>query len=195
MDPKHFYDDLWLSKNDDSSSRKISRDWFHRYLLDPVFDPHSNTRQEVALSLLSGGDRLLDIGCWDGSLLEKVQSMGIYEELFGVDIVSDGVEKARAKGLNASTVDLNTSLLPFDDLFFTGITFLAVLEHIFDPYLAIKRYIEYYSLEVELIIAVPNVASFTNRLRILFGRLPVTSPDPGWDGRSLPPFLHQTCTG
>lgn len=37
----------------------------------------------------------------------------------------------------------------------------------------------------ELVIDVPNVASFTNRLRILLGRVPVASRDPGWDGGHL----------
>jgi len=37
----------------------------------------------------------------------------------------------------------------------------------------------------ELVIDVPNVASFTNRIRILFGRLPITSTDAGWDGGHL----------
>ena len=36
-----------------------------------------------------------------------------------------------------------------------------------------------------LILNVPNVGSLPNRVRLLLGRLPVTSRDPGWDGGQL----------
>lgn len=60
----------------------------------------ANPRHEVALSLLRGGRRLLDIGCWDGYLLERVREARLYTELYGVDIVEEAVDTARAKGVS-----------------------------------------------------------------------------------------------
>lgn len=185
MDPKAFYEGLWKAKSKADYRPAVQRDWLHRFILDPIFDPTANPRYEVALSLLHGGQRLLDIGCWDGHLLERIQDRQLYHELYGIDVVLEGIETVRAKGFQAHVVDLNQELLPFPDRHFDGVTMLAVLEHIFDPYAVIQEVHRVLRPRGELVIDVPNVASFTNRLRILFGHLPVTSRDAGWDGGHL----------
>jgi len=185
MDPQSFYNKLWNTKSKINNFQVIKRDWFHRRIVDPLFDPTTNPRHEVALQLLRGGHRLLDIGCWNGYLLERIREAGLYQEFYGVDIVPKGIEMVQAKGFNAQVVDLNYSPLPFPDEYFDGITLLAVLEHIFDPYAVIREVWRVLHHGGELVIDVPNVASFTNRFRIMFGRLPVTSTDPGWDGGHL----------
>lgn len=183
--PKTFYQNLWKVKEEQGGRPAVKRDWLHRLILDRIFDPIANPRHEVALRLLQGGERLLDIGCWNGYLLERIRALGLYKELFGVDIVPEAVESARSKGFSTYVVDLNTDPLPFPDEYFDGVTMLAVLEHIFDPYAVIKEVYRVMRPGGELVIDVPNVASFTNRLRILFGRIPITSTDPGWDGGHL----------
>lgn len=185
MDPKKFYATLWESKRDPEFRAPGVRDWFHRLVLDPVFDPWANPRNQVALKLLRGGGRLLDVGCWNGYFLERVREAELYRELHGVDMVEEGVAAARAKGLRAEQVDLNRDTLPFPDAYFDAVTLLAVLEHLFDPYAVIREIHRVVRPGGDFIIDVPNVASFTNRLRILFGGLPVTSADPGWDGGHL----------
>ncbi len=185
MDPKSFYNRLWRLKLRPDYRPAVQRDWFHRLVLDPIFDPTANPRHEVALKLLRGGQRLLDIGCWDGYLLERIREAGLYQELYGVDIVPESVETVRSKGFQAEVVDLNRDPLPFPDEYFDGVTMLAVLEHVFDPYAVIREVHRVLRPGGELVIDVPNVASLTNRLRILFGRLPVTSTDTGWDGGHL----------
>ena len=185
MDPKSFYDRLWGAKCEHDYRPARQRDWFHRFILDPIFDPMANPRHDVALSLLRGGQRLLDIGCWNGYLLERIRAAGLYKELYGIDVVSEGVEAVRSKGFHAEVVDLNETPLPFPDAYFDGITMLAVLEHVFDPYSVIREIRRVLRLGGHLVLDVPNVASFTNRARILLGRLPVTSLDPGWDGGHL----------
>lgn len=183
--PKSFYRHLWEQKETLKNRPALKRDWFHRLILDPIFDPLANPRHEVALKLLQGGERLLDIGCWNGYLLERIREAGLYRELYGIDIVPEAIESARNKGFNAQVVDLNSEPLPFPDGYFDGVTMLAVLEHVFDPYSVMREVHRVMRPGAELVIDVPNVASFTNRLRILLGRLPVTSTDPGWDGGHL----------
>jgi len=161
------------------------RDWFHRFILDPIFDPTANPRSDIALRLLDSGTSLLDVGCWDGRLLEKIRDAGLYKELTGVDIVEAGVNLTRNKGFNAQVVDLNDGVLPFPDQHFDTVTMLAVLEHIFDPYTIIREIRRILRPGGTLIIDVPNVASLTNRVRILLGRIPITSHDSGWDGGHL----------
>jgi SAM-dependent methyltransferase len=185
MDPKSLYTEHFESKTSDARDPKAARDPLHRFVLDPIFDPFANPRAEVALSLLAGGERLLDLGCWAGAFLARVERAERYRELVGVDLVAEGVDTACARGFDARVVDLNADPLPFPDAHFDGVAHLAVLEHVFDPYAVIREVHRVLRPGGEFVIAVPNVASLTNRLRILFGRIPVTSSDPGWDGGHL----------
>jgi methionine biosynthesis protein MetW len=199
MDPKSFYRNLWFAKREADYQPAVQRDWFHRFVLDPIFDPMANPRYQVACSLLRGGNRLLDVGCWNGDLLARICEAGLYTESHGVDIVEEGVQATIARGFQAQIVDLNRSPLPFPDGYFDGVTALAVLEHIFDPYAVVREIHRVLRQDGELVVQVPNVASFSNRARILRGHLPVTSTDAGWDGghlhyftkRALDRFFHQ----
>lgn len=191
MDPKEFYEDRWQAEVSGAPApADAPRDPLHRYLLDPIFDPRANPRPEVALSLLQGGERLLDVGCWNGSFLARVERAGLYSEFEGVDMVEAGVTEARRRGLTAQVVDLNRDPLPFPDAHFDGLTLLAVLEHVFDPYFMLREVHRVLRPGGELVIDVPNAASFSNRLRLLFGRVPVTSADAGWDGGHLHYFTR-----
>ena len=185
MDPKAFYTQILDSEASGERAPKAARDPLHRFVLDPFFDPFANPRPEVALSLLEGGERLLDLGCWTGAFLARVQRAERYRQLVGVDFVAEGVDTARSRGFDARVVDLNTDPLPFPDAHFDGVVHLAVLEHVFDPFAVIREVHRVLRPGGEFVVAVPNVASLTNRLRILFGRIPVTSSDPGWDGGHL----------
>jgi len=177
--------ECFASKTSGEHTPKVARDPLHRFVLDPIFDPFANPRNEVALSMLEGGERLLDLGCWAGAFLTQVQRAERYRDLIGVDIVAEGVDAARARGFEARVVDLNADPLPFPEAHFDGVSHLAVLEHVFDPYAVIREVHRVLRPGGEFVIAVPNAASLTNRLRILFGRIPVTSSDPGWDGGHL----------
>ena len=185
VNPKNFYKNLWEGKQSGQIVSLQNRDWFHRNFLDRLFNPLENSRHNIALNLLKPGTRLLDIGCWDGRLLELIRQAGLYQELYGIDILSEAIENVRLKGFNAQMVDLNNETLPFPENYFDTITLLAVMEHLFDPYSVIGEIHRVLRPSGTLIIDVPNVASFTNRIRILFGRLPITSGDPGWDGGHL----------
>ena len=185
LNPKKFYGDLWKRKQKGEVRPLQNRDWFHRLFLDKIFDPLANPRHEVALKFLNPGQRLLDIGCWDGRLLDLINSKELYEELYGVDISQEAVEKTKAKGYHAQAADLNGDPLPFSDSNFDAVTLLAVLEHVFDPYHLIREIHRVLRPGGLLVIDVPNVGSFSNRVRIVFGYLPITSTDPGWDGGHL----------
>jgi len=185
LNPKNFYKNLWIGKQSGQITSLQNRDWFHRFFLDRVFNPLDNQRHEVTLQLLKPGTRLLDIGCWDGRFLELIRQAGLFRELYGVDMLMEAVEKVKLKGFRAQVVDLNYETLPFPRDYFDAVTLLAVLEHVFDPFAVIHEIHRVLRPGGMLIVDIPNVASFTNRTRILFGRLPVTSGDPGWDGGHL----------
>jgi methionine biosynthesis protein MetW len=190
MDPKAFYEGLWRTKMQPQHAAR-RRDALHRWILDPVFDPAANPRHDVVLRMLPRGGRLLDVGCWNGDFMARVRDAGLFLELYGVDLIAASVDRATARGFHAKVVDLNAEALPFEDGQFDAVTMLAVLEHVFDPYAMIGEIHRVLAPGGVLAIAVPNVGSFSNRMRILFGRIPVTSPDPGWDGGHLHYFTRR----
>lgn len=192
MRPDSFYQRMWDVYQDTPPDEK--RDWLHRVILDRIFDPWANNRSTVALRQLGGGHRLLDIGCWDGGFALRAQEQGLFREVYGVDLVEDAVAIAKKRGVTAYVADLNTEPLPFEAEFFDAVTMLAVLEHVFDPYFAVAEAHRVLKPGGEFIVAVPNVASASNRLRILRGRIPVTSIDPGWDGGHLHYFTPYDLT-
>lgn len=192
-----FYRANYLQKTAGQGGR--DRDFFHRAFLDRIFDPYANSRKEIALRLIEPTDRLLDIGCRDGGFLETALDVGSCAEAYGVDISEEAIENASRRSIQASIVDLNEEPLPYPEGHFGAVTALGVIEHLFDPDFAMYEISRVLAESGQLVIAVPNVASFSNRARILSGREPVTSCDPGWDGghlhyftkRSLDEFLRR----
>ncbi|HLY11277.1 MAG TPA: class I SAM-dependent methyltransferase [Planctomycetota bacterium] len=183
---KHFYDELWTGKDGKApGAGQHRRDWFHRWFLDHLINPFARDRTTIAREMLPSGDRLLDIGCWGG---EEAKAFGAFEkfkEVHGVDLIEESIKRANERGLKAKLADMNVDPLPYDDRFFDCVTLMAILEHVTDPYKVLREVHRVLKPGGTLIVSVPNVASFSNRFRVLFGRCPVTSLDPGWDGGHL----------
>lgn len=156
-------------------------------------------RIPASLALLSPGDRLLDLGCGDGTLLAVARARK-FKQVYGLDIADVVVERARAtcskmlgglEGVHVQTADLN-GRLPFPDAMFDAVTLVAVLEHVFDPYLTVRECNRVLKPGGQLIVEVPNLAWLPRRLDVLLGRLPVTGDEEGWDGGHLHYFTFAT---
>lgn len=74
-------------------------------------------------------DRVLEIGCANGSTLSKISP--IYQYLTGVDINNFAMAKAENKP-NFSFVTANSNQLPFKDASFDSVVSIHTLEHIPD---------------------------------------------------------------
>lgn len=188
MSDRQHYDKLWRQKSGIELYQPKPRDWFHRYLLDPIFDPNSNSRHDVAKRLLGQGRRLLDIGCWGGDSAQQIGVQNRYRFVVGLDLPFASGIQTRKKGFQAILANLNHGGLPFKKEVFEGVLCLAILAQVFDPIQLVSEIHRVLAPGGELVISVPNVASFSNRLRILLGRVPVTSLDPGWNGGQLHSF-------
>jgi methionine biosynthesis protein MetW len=137
---------------------------------------HKGLRRDVTARLVSGGERLLDVGCGDGTLAVLVKDK--YRKVYGVDISAEAIERAKGRGVEAVRVNLNSETLPFKADYFDTVTCLDVIEHVFDPRVLIKEIYRVLRPESEGFISTPNIR-FLRFLQsiILTGRFPKTSGD------------------
>jgi len=196
MSTKNFYKNLYAEKKKVDywhTYESNRRDFLHKYLLFWL-NPYKNNRHAIVAKILPKGERVLDVGCWDGEGTLKYGMQEKFKEVYGVDITPEAVEQAQKKGIKAQIVDLNIEKLPFRASFFDVVTLIAVLEHLFDPYTVLAEVKRVLKDKGTFIICVPNVASLSNRLRIMVGRRPRTSYDCGWDGGHLLYFTPRDLT-
>lgn len=129
---------------------------------------HINT---AVYNLITPHSSVLDVGCWNGALG--------YALIKNKNCVVDGVEKnkdasseAKEKGYNeVYTLDLNNlDTLRIKDKQYDFIIFADVLEHILYPEQVLEFFSHYVKNNGSVIVSLPNIAFFTCRIRLLFGK-------------------------
>lgn len=125
-------------------------------------------RHAEAIRMVEKGEKVLDIACGDGLLLGALAQKGVC--VSGVDISEEGVKKCRAKGLDASVVDIATEPLPFKDNTFDAVIMLDVLEHLYAPEELLKEALRV--SKKHIILSVPNFSSLPARMQVFFGKVP-----------------------
>jgi len=116
---------------------------------------YKGLRRDVTARLVSGGERLLDVGCGDGTFATLVISE--YQEVYGVDISSEAVQRAKKRGVRAFQVNLNSEPLPFEPNCFDTVTCLDVIEAVFDPRVLINEIYRVLEPAGEGVITFPNI--------------------------------------
>jgi methionine biosynthesis protein MetW len=195
LDDETYYRALWDEQSHCGNFSLGRRSWWHRWFLDRVLPPDANPRWQIASDLLEAGERVLDIGCWGGDGAERMRLLQRFRSVHGVDILEASVAKAKERGIDARVVNLNRHPLPYPDDHFDAVLALAVLPQVFDPLAVTRECARVVRTGGILLVSAANVASFSNRIRIVFGRLPVTSRAPGWDGGQLHYFTLKALRG
>ncbi len=113
--------------------------------------------------------RILDAGCGDGSVSEKLIKLGF--EVWGIDKNKEALKEAEKRGVKVFEGDLEKNL-SFQDEFFDAVWCSNVIEHIFHTENFLKECQRVLKEKGVLIITANNINSLTNRIRILFGLYP-----------------------
>lgn len=101
--------------------------------------------------------RVLDVGCNGGSLGVHLLKKDCYVN--GIDLVQDLVDKAKRRGIYAEQGEAE-DLSRYDDNSFDYVLCGEVLEHLFDPFEAVKEAYRVLKPGGKYIISVPHPKSF-----------------------------------
>jgi SAM-dependent methyltransferase len=120
-----------------------------------------------------GCNAMLDIGCYDGSKTRLLADLVGAQEIWGTDFLPDRLVQAQAHNIRTALVDLNSEQqLPFADARFDLIFVGDVIEHIFSPDFLLEEIARLLRPGGYALITTPNLASWRNRLVLLFGWQP-----------------------
>jgi SAM-dependent methyltransferase len=121
--------------------------------------------------------RVLDIGLGGAkdltnirSAIEKVSSATV--SLHGVEVYPPNVERAQALGIEVYQLDIERSSLPLADKFIDIVVANQIVEHVKEVFWIFSEISRVLKPGGIAIIAMPNLASFHNRIALLFGIQP-----------------------
>ena len=117
-------------------------------------------------------ERMIDLGCGCGGVTRYVADYLDIPEAYGIDMDDGRLPRAKLRGIKVIETDLSQGTVPLPDKHFGLVTSFGVLEHLvyFDNLLSeAGRVLED---DGHLVISMPNLGSYINRMAILLGYQP-----------------------
>jgi SAM-dependent methyltransferase len=117
-------------------------------------------------------EKMLDVGCGFGGLTKLIGEHVRARESHGIDIDVNALAEAEAKGVLARRVDVGTEPLPYRDSNFGLVVSFGMMDYLptFDP--LIREIHRVLTPTGHVLISLPNLGSWHNRLSLLFGYQP-----------------------
>lgn len=138
---------------------------------ETAIDLDNPNNSQTQLITLAGRDKLvLDVGCAAGDTAQALVDRGC--TVSGVDIDAEAAELARAVLDELVIADIDRTPLSehFKAESFDAIIFGDVLEHLVDPWAALRDAATLLRPEGQILVSIPNVAHAAVRLALLQGR-------------------------
>ena len=146
-------------------SREVS---YKRYKIDLDKIYYQKILRAIRIFSANPKGKLLDIGCWDGTFAAQLTGE---RECYGIEGNIDACKLASEKGVSARAVDVEKGL-PFDKDFFDCVIAAEVIEHVYDTDFFLQEIRRVLTNKGLLVMSIPNIACFTNRITMLFGKYP-----------------------
>ena len=126
------------------------------------------SRVNIALEFVGTNKKVLDLGCNDGAIANRIRNMGNY--VLGVDLPEvTKIAERKNPGIEYVSCDLSEGL-PFEDEEFDVVVALELIEHLVDDEFFLNECNRVIRKGGKLIISTPNVAFIRNRAWLLFGK-------------------------
>lgn len=127
---------------------------------------------EMARESTSTVEKLLDVGCGDGTVSVMLKHVTGAKEVYGIEISSEAAKLAEEKGVKVIVLDLERQGIPLPNDTFDLIYCGDIIEHIFEPLDLLKNLWRVLRKDGTCIITTPNLASWYNRVFLLLGYQP-----------------------
>lgn len=121
------------------------------------------------LKMIGNNKKILDIGCYDGTIGEKIKNNN--NIVFGIDASEKAIMIARSKGIRGVNADIGKKF-PFKNNTFNTVFAGEIIEHILDTDFFLEEIKRVLKSKGELVITTPNVASLGRRIYLLLGLNP-----------------------
>ncbi len=135
---------------------------------------HSHDRLAVVQEIFQQHqfDKILDARCGNGLYTSSLADACEATEVHGFELYKNKREQANRRDINARRIDLNNARFPFKNDSFDAVVGIDIIEHLYDPDHFLEEAKRVLKSEGFLILATPNLASWHNRISLLFGYQP-----------------------
>ncbi|MFA7607112.1 MAG: methionine biosynthesis protein MetW [Rhodocyclaceae bacterium] len=129
---------------------------------------------DIISDWIAPGERVLDLGCGDGSLLRHLMEHRQVQG-YGVENDPDNLVESIANGINVIQMDLEKGLAGFEDGFFDHVIMSLSLQAIHNTQGILTEMLR---VGREAVVSFPNFGYWKHRQSILNGRMPVSESLP-----------------
>ncbi len=136
------------------------------YQLKP--DDDSSHARLVSWLRVGRGAHILDVGCADGFVAERLRGLG--HHVTGIDVVARPGVKERVDRFIEADLDHGLPLLLADSQPFDAVLAADVLEHVRHPEALLRELHDVLGTDGRLLVSVPNFGHWYPRLRVASGR-------------------------
>jgi SAM-dependent methyltransferase len=141
--------------------------------------PERARRQAAMLATVlagrTGAQRIVDVGCGDGSATSLVSDLSARNTVIGVDWSATALARARARGLLVVQGGVDTAGLPLPDGCADVVIMSELIEHLVDTDSAVDEIRRVLRPGGVLLLSTPNLAAWFNRVLVGLGIQPVFS--------------------
>ena len=137
----------------------------------PLSPAGTRIDHDIILDIVPRGAKVLDLGCGDGSLLEKmVRTKNVRGS--GIEISDEGIRECIARGLAVLQEDIDDGLKDYPDRSFDYIILNQTLQAVKKPHVVLSEMLR---VGEKAVVGFPNFAHWKMRMYLLLrGRMPKT---------------------
>lgn len=150
--------------------------WQRRIADDHCYDDRLMPRHRLAADVLAAEapERVLDVGCGEGTLGELLRDRGVDAELVGIDVSPTALDLAAEHYDRTVEWNLDERSVTEDafDVDPDAVVCMEVLEHLWDPQATLTELRTLVPEDGRFVASVPNAVHWRYRLDYLRGRLP-----------------------
>ena len=130
---------------------------------------------KVITGFVTSGARVLDVGCGDGALLQRLEDEKQADGR-GIELSQKGVNRAVARGLSVVQGDADHDLATYPDRAFDFVILSQTLQATHNPRLVLEQLLR---IGRKVVVSFPNFGNWRLRSQlVLSGRMPITKDLP-----------------